>query len=137
MKIAVIGSKEYENKTKIKDFIFSLSNQSKHISNQIIIASGGRNHGADKYVKKYSIEFGLLYKEYNPAHTTYNLYSAMKPSYYGKSKMIYDETLRNKIMIDSIHKLVIFLNEHEIPSKEIQDIIKYAEKKSKKIIIVN
>jgi hypothetical protein len=132
-KLAIIGTENYENKSKIKDFIFKFKNQSKNI----IISSGGRQYGADKYIRKYSIEFGLQYQEYNPAYTVKNLYSVMYNSYYGKKFMLYHDTHRNKLMIDDNECIVIFNNEDEKWSREFEDILKYCTKKEKKVIIIN
>ena len=73
MKIAIIGSREYQNFRKVKDTIFSLMQK----FNDLTIVSGGCENGADKYAKKYAIELGCNYIEFNPAHTPKNLYSAL------------------------------------------------------------
>ena len=49
MKIGIVGSRRYENRKKIKDFIFELE---KKFGNDLIIVSGGCKNGADKYAKK-------------------------------------------------------------------------------------
>ena len=38
------------------------------------------------YAKKYALDFELKYREFNPAHTVQNLYSAMHENYYGKEE---------------------------------------------------
>ena len=55
MKIGIVGSRRYENKKKIKDFIFKLKQE--HGTDTIIV-SGGCKNGADKYDKKYAFESG-------------------------------------------------------------------------------
>ena len=45
MKIAIIGSRRYENKKKIKDFIFKLKNE---YGARTVIISGGCKDGADR-----------------------------------------------------------------------------------------
>ncbi len=52
MNIAIVGSRRWSNKSKIKDFIFKLKNT---YGNDITIVSGGCKDGADKYAKKYAI----------------------------------------------------------------------------------
>ena len=52
MKVAIIGSRRYENKKKIKDFIFKLKDK---YATDTVIVSGGCKHGADKYAKKYAL----------------------------------------------------------------------------------
>ena len=81
MKVALIGSREYENVRKIKDTLFQLKQK---FGDKLIIVSGGAKDGADKYARKYALEFGIKYKEFNPAHTVHNLYSAMNEGYYSK-----------------------------------------------------
>jgi hypothetical protein len=77
VKIAIVGSRRYENKKKIKDFIFKLKNE---YGENTIIVSGGCKTGADKYAKKYALELGLMYEEYPPFHEPYNLYCTMPES---------------------------------------------------------
>ena len=82
IKIAIVGSREYENKRKIRDMIYKLKQT---FGDKLEIVSGGCGAGADKYAKKYSIELGVKYIEFNPAHTVKNLYSAMPDAYYSKA----------------------------------------------------
>ena len=50
MKVAIIGSRRYENKKKIKDFIFKLKNEYGY---NTIIVSGGCKKGADRSNASY------------------------------------------------------------------------------------
>ena len=61
MKCAIIGSREYENVRKIKDLLTDLK---KRHGDELVIISGGCAEGADKYAKKYALEFGIKYKEF-------------------------------------------------------------------------
>ena len=79
MKVAIIGSRMYENTRKVKDTLFNLKQK---FGSSLIIISGGAKDGADKFARKYALEFGIKYKEFNPAHTIKNLYSAMSDTYY-------------------------------------------------------
>ena len=85
MKVAIIGSREYQNVRKVKEL---LTNLKKKFGDDLIIISGGAKNGADKYARKYALEFGIQYKEFNPAHTQRNLYSAMPNNYYGLFALI-------------------------------------------------
>ena len=80
MNIAVIGNTGWQNKRKIKDVIFQLKNK---YSDCTLLGAGGKE-GAGLMVRKFALEMGLDYKEYNPSFSGYNLYSAMPESYYGK-----------------------------------------------------
>ena len=100
MKVAIIGSRMYENTRKIKDTLFQLKQK---FGDDLIIVSGGAKDGADKFARKYTLEFGIKYKEFNPAHTTKNLYSAMSDNYYNihfmGCKLISSHTFSLKILI--------------------------------------
>ena len=71
MRIGIVGSRRYNNRNKIKDFIFKLKET---YGTDVIIVSGGCKDGADKYAKKYALELNLQYEEYPPFHEQYNLY---------------------------------------------------------------
>ena len=55
MKIAIIGSRTYTNKTKMKSFMFRLKMEYPEVE----IVSGGAKDGADKYAKKFALEFKI------------------------------------------------------------------------------
>lgn len=81
MNIALIGSVQYSNVRAIREFIFNIK---KRFGSNCNIISRGLKDGCEKYVKKYAIEFGLRYTEYNSANTPKNLYSGMTDDYYGR-----------------------------------------------------
>jgi hypothetical protein len=92
--IGLCGSKTFENKAKIKMFIFKLKEQT---DSQITIVGMGDKDGADKYIKKYALEFGYEYREMNPPHTPKSLYSLMSEAYYNKPYSSKNFFLRNQI----------------------------------------
>ena len=49
MKVAIIGSRKYENKRRIQEFIFKLK---KKYEDKLEIVSGGQKDGADGFAKK-------------------------------------------------------------------------------------
>ena len=53
MKIAIIGSRTYTNKSKMKNFMFRLKMEHTDVE----VVSGGAKDGADKYAKKFALEF--------------------------------------------------------------------------------
>ena len=55
MKIGIVGSRRYENRKRIKDFIFKIKQEK---GEDTIIVSGGCKDGADRYAKKYALELG-------------------------------------------------------------------------------
>ena len=81
MRVALIGDEKYENRAEIKDLIFKLKQK---YGDDLILITRGNKDGIEKWVRKYSLEFGCKYIEYNPAHTPMNLYSGMTEEYYEK-----------------------------------------------------
>ena len=95
MKIGIVGSRKYENKKKIKETIFNLKQK---FGDSLVIFSGGCPDGADKYAKKYALEFGCKYIECNPSHTVKNLYSYMREDWYEKQYSPKNFYVINKIL---------------------------------------
>ena len=81
LRVGIVGSRKYENRKKIKDFIFKLKNEK---GADTIIVSGGCKTGADRYAKKYALELGLQYQEFPPFHENWNIYCPKNKSDYGK-----------------------------------------------------
>lgn len=108
VRIAIVGSRTYENKTKIREMIFKLKQS---IGDKLEIVSGGALEGADKYAKKFALEMGVDYKEFNPAFTNKNLYSGMPESYYGKPFHISALFHRNTLIAKYSDKMIIFRSE--------------------------
>lgn len=133
IKVGIIGSDLYENKLKIKDMIFKL--KERHGDNIEIVSRGGTN-GAEKYVRKYAIEFGLKYKEFNPAHTVCNLYSALNESFYNKQYTPFNFVLRDKIFSKYVDKCFCLFTENIAP-KTVSTCLKYLDKNNKKYIIIS
>ena len=106
MKVAMIGSREYENVRKIKDALFQLKQK---FGNELIVISGGAQQGADKFVRKFALEFGIKYQEYNPAHTAKNLYSAMSENYYGKPYHVSQFHHRNILIAKACNVMMAFI----------------------------
>jgi hypothetical protein len=132
VKIAIIGSRTYENKTKIRDMIFKLKQT---FGNKLEIVSGGALQGADKYAKKYALELGVDYKEFNPAHTNKNLYSGMPESYYGKPYHVSQLFHRNSLIVQYSDKIIAFRSEGK--SSGTDHAIKEAVKIKKPYVIIS
>ena len=133
MKVGVVGSRRYENKRKIKEFIFKLKNQ---YGDNTIIVSGGCKTGADKYAKKYALELGLQYEEYPPFHDVHNSYCTMPESRYGKPYSIKNFHARNKIIAGTSDFIVAFISEG-VQSDGTFSTLNYAKKFDKKRIIIS
>ena len=66
---------------EIKDLVFKLKNT---YGDDLILITRGNQNGVEKWVKKWALEMGIKYIEYNMASTPMNLYSGMNESYYDK-----------------------------------------------------
>ena len=133
MRIGLVGSRLYENKKKIKDFIFKLKQE--HGTDTIIV-SGGCKDGADRYAKKYALELGLQYEEYPPFHDVHNLYCTMPESRYGKPYSIKNYHARNKIIAGTSDIIVAFIPEG-VEARGTMNVLEYAQKFDKKRIIIS
>ena len=133
MKVAIIGSRRYENKRKIKEFIFKLKNQ---YGNKTIIVSGGCKQGADRYAKKYALELGLQYEEYPPFHEVHNLYCSLPESRYDKPFSMRNFFARNKIIAGTSDFIVAFIPEG-VEARGTMNTLQYAKKFSKKYVIIS
>ena len=133
MKVGIVGARVYENKKKIKDFIFKLV---KEHGEDLIIISGGCKDGADKYAKKYALELGAQYNEYPPAHSPHNLYCPLGEHNYGKPYSVKNFFARNK-QIAIYSEIVVGFIPKGVESKGTTSTIDYAKKMDKKIIIID
>ena len=133
MKVAIIGSREYENSRKIKDTLTELK---RRFSDKLIIISGGAQYGADKFARKYALEFGINYQEYNPAHTTKNLYSAMSDNYYDKPYHVSQFHHRNMLIAKDCDVMMAFIGKHD-SSNGSMSAIKQAKKLNKPVTIIS
>ena len=132
MKVAIIGSRRYENKRKIKDFIFKLRES---WGTGTTIVSGGAKQGADKYAKKYALELGLNYEEYPPFHEVHNMFCTMPSSRYGKPYSMKNFFARNKIIAGTSDMVVGFIPDGG-EGRGTLNTIEYAKKFEKKYIII-
>ena len=132
MKIGIVGSRQYENKRKIKETIFQLKNK---FGDDLVIFSGGCLDGADKYAKKYELELGCNYVEVNPSHTPKNLYSYMRENWYGKKYSPKNFYVRNKILAKSVDRLIAFVEDGD-NAKGTANTVNYAVEFNKKVIVI-
>ena len=131
MKVAIIGSRRYENKKKIKDFVFKLKDK---YGTDTVIVSGGCKHGADKYAKKYALELGLQYEEYPPFHEVHNLYCVLPESRYDKPFSMRNFFVRNKIIASVSDFLVAFIPTG-VEANGTKNVLEYAQKIIKKELL--
>jgi len=131
MNIAVIGNTGWQNKRKVKDVIFQL----KHKYSDCTLLGAGGKEGAGLTVRKFALEMGLDYKEYNPSFSGYNLYSAMPESYYGKKYHFSQLHHRITLLVKNSQYIIILANgELDIV---MQTAYKYAKKLNIPVVILN
>ena len=118
MKIGIIGSREYQNFRKVKDTIFALKNK---FGKDLTIVSGGCRDGADKFAKKYAIEFEC---------------SALHENYYGKKYIPKNFFHRNKMLAKYIDYLIAFIPKGGV-SNGTANTITEAKKCKKKVVIIS
>ena len=80
----------------------------------VTVVGAGGAEGANSFIRKYAIEFGMDYKEFNPSFSGYNLYSAMPESYYGKSYHFSQLHHRMKLIAEQCDYMMILTNEEEL-----------------------
>jgi len=133
MKVAIVGSRKYENRTKIKKFIFKLIEK---YGKGVTIVSGGCRDGADRYAKKYALELGAQYQEYPPFHEVHNLYCALPESCYSKPYNVRYFFVRNKQVAQNSDRVVAFIP-NGVESKGTLSTLKYAKKFGKKVMVID
>jgi len=133
MKIGIVGSREYSNRRKIKEFIFALKQK---FDENIEIVSGGQKDGADGYAKKFALEFDMKYVEFPPTHYPYNVHCVRPQHEYGKEYAIWHYHRRNKQIAEYSDKIVAFIPKDKV-SKGTMSTIKEAQKIGKKVVIIN
>ena len=110
-KVAVIGSTGWQNKRKVQDTLFRLNKQ---FGDELTVIGAGGNEGANSMVRKYALEFGINYQEFNPSFSGYNLYSAMPETYYGKSYHFSQLHHRMKLIAERCDFMMIMTQEDQL-----------------------
>ena len=124
-KVAIIGSREYINKRKIQEFIFKLKEK---YNGEVIIVSGGAKYGADKYAKRFALDFELEY------HESYNIHCVLERFFYGKPYNVGNYHSRNKKLVEHSDIVVAFVPKEV--TNGTRSAIKYAEELEKKFVII-
>jgi len=110
MKVAVVGNNEWQNRRKIQEILNKLRSE---YDDPIIVGAGGKE-GANYMVRKYALEFGMKYEEYNPSYSGHNLYSALPESYYGKNYHFSQLLHRMRLLAENIDYMIILNNQNEL-----------------------
>ena len=133
IRVGIVGSRKYENRKKIKEFIFKLKTDK---GSNTIIVSGGCKIGADKYAKKYALELGLQYQEFPPFHENWNIYCPKDKRDYGKPYSVKNFFARNKIIAAYSDYIVAFIP-RGVESPGSMSTINYAKKFRKKHLVID
>jgi hypothetical protein len=107
-RVAVIGNTGWQNRRKVQDTLQQLKQR---FGNELVVIGAGGQEGANSMVRKYTLEFGITYEEYNPSFSGYNMYSAMPESYYGKSYHFSQLHHRMKLIAERCDYMMIMTNE--------------------------
>ena len=132
IRIGITGGRTYENKIQIKKFLHKLREQTDH---KIVVVSLGDAAGADRYVKKYALEFGYTYEECNPEYTNKNLYSILSEAHYGKPYTPRSIHVRDKIFCSYVDKCIVFDNT-DMADIKIVNLVKLFTRKKKSLIVL-
>jgi predicted Rossmann-fold nucleotide-binding protein len=106
LKLGIIGSRYYNNRDKIVDFILKCKNR---YGENFQIVSGGCPIGADKHVKYAAIKLGIRYIEFAPKHQTWNKFCYHQKFYYGKKYDRRNFWERNRELVDYSDRIVGFV----------------------------
>ena len=110
-RVAVIGNTSWQNKRKVQETLQMLKRK---FGDELIVVGAGGNEGANSMIRKYALEFGLRYEEYNPSFSGYNIYSAMPESYYGKPYHFSQLHHRMKLIAERCDYMMILTNEMQL-----------------------
>ena len=132
-KVGIVGSRRYLNKKKIKEFVFGLMEK---FGDEVEIVSGGCKFGADKYAKKFALEFDMKYVEFPPFHEAYNQHCILERDDYGKPYSVSNYFRRNKQIAKYSDYVVAFIPKG-IKSNGTMNTVEHATEMNKKVIIIN
>jgi len=136
MRIGIVGSREYTNSTKIKEFIWELKEK---FGDQLTIVSGGQPLGADGYAAHWAKFFEITYVEFPPQHYQWNRFCIKHPGWYNQPYRVSYFFKRNSEVVEYSDKMVFFIhNGIEIEeSSGSFDTYKKAKKKKMDVVILN
>ena len=132
-KIAIVGSRKYDDKSKIKNFVFRLKEK---FGDGVEIISGGQKYGADGHAKKFALEFDMKYIEFPPEHYPYNQHCILERFNYSKEYKVSNYFKRNRQIVEYSDYIVAFIPQG-IDSAGTMNTINHAKKLEKKFVIIN
>lgn len=133
IRVGITGDKLYEDRYKIKEFIFALKSR---LQGDIEIIGLGDLNGADKHIRKYALELGYNYKEANLPHTQKNLYSLMSESFHNRPYAPRNTYVRDKIYASYIDLCVLFDTQNPL-GRKCANILKEINKLKKNVVVIS
>ena len=130
-KVAIIGSREYTNKIKVQEFVHQLKLKFK---DNVTIISGGAKYGADKYAKRFALDFELDYKEFPPYHEPHNMYCVLDSFHYNRPYNVGNYHSRNKKLVEYSDMIVAFVPTNV--TNGTKSALKYAEELEKNFVTI-
>ena len=104
LNLGMICSGNFQSTQHIIQFFIKI----KDLPNYVTILGGGSGYVGDTTVKKIALELELGYREYNPVHTPYNVYSAFPQYRYSKAFNTGNFMTRYNELVKKSDKLIIF-----------------------------
>ena len=132
MNIGIIGNKEWQNKRKVQQVLLDLKNR---FNNNLNVIGAGGKEGANFMIRKYALEFGMSYQEYNASYSGHNLYSALPESYYGKSYHFSQLLHRMRLLAENCDYLIILSNEKNM-NPQLQTAYSKINKLKKPVVVL-
>ena len=132
IRVAVIGNKEWQNKRKIQQVLTELKQKFKQ---DLILIGAGGSEGANYMIRKFALEFGIQYEEYNASYTGYNLYSALPEAYYGKKYHFSQLLHRMRLLAENCDYLMI-LNSETNMNPQLQTAYNKVKKLNKPVVVL-
>ena len=132
IRVAVIGNKEWQNKRKIQQVLTELKQKFKQ---DLILIGAGGSEGANYMIRKFALEFGIQYEEYNASYTGYNLYSALPEAYYGKKYHFSQLLHRMRLLAENCDYLMI-LNTETNMNPQLQTAYNKVKKLNKPVVVL-
>lgn len=128
MKIGIIGNMNYFNRPGAMKLLDQIR-KSRGICTEIV--TGGNTSGIEYEIRKTALEMGFRYSEFNPAYSARNSFSVLNEDYYNRPFHPTHDIGRYRKLVDYVDCIITFGY-----TKEIKSIIKYANRKNKKIVSI-
>jgi len=132
LKLGIVSSRQYNDSYKIQQTLQKLINKPYSLQ----VYSAGSRLGGELYIKRYSLEYDFFYREFNPAHTSWNQFSALPKYRYGKAYKPYNFKSRYKELVEHCSKVIIFYDRESEEDSNMEKCIEYCIKFEKPYIVI-